>query len=157
MPTAHLIHGFLGAGKTTLARRLEAELGAVRFSPDEWMSRLYGDDPPAERFADMLSRVYAIMDQQWPLLLARGLDVVLDYGFWTRASRDHARAQAIAAGARSLLYWVRCGEEVARARCRARNADLRGSLFIADATFDLLKNRFEPLGPDEPFELVETG
>jgi predicted kinase len=34
MATAHLIHGFLGAGKTTLARQLERELPAIRFGAD---------------------------------------------------------------------------------------------------------------------------
>ena len=49
MPTVHMIHGYLGAGKTTLARRLEREAPAIRFTHDEWMARLYGIDPPAER------------------------------------------------------------------------------------------------------------
>jgi predicted kinase len=40
MPTAHLIHGFLGVGKTTLARQLEQKIPAIRFSHDEWMTRL---------------------------------------------------------------------------------------------------------------------
>jgi tRNA uridine 5-carbamoylmethylation protein Kti12 len=43
MATAHLIHGFLGAGKTTFARQLERELRAIRFSQDEWMANLNGD------------------------------------------------------------------------------------------------------------------
>jgi predicted kinase len=46
MPAAHLIHGFLGAGKTTFARELERNIPAIRFSHDEWMVRLYGIDPP---------------------------------------------------------------------------------------------------------------
>ena len=37
-----------------------------------------------------------------------------------------------------------------------RNQRLVDSLFIADATFDSLKTEFEPLEPDEPFELVDT-
>ncbi len=37
--TAHLLHGFTGAGKTTFARQLEAETGAVRFCQDEWVHR----------------------------------------------------------------------------------------------------------------------
>jgi predicted kinase len=52
MPTVHMIHGYLGAGKTTFARRLEQELPAIRFTHDEWMARLYGIDPPVEHFAD---------------------------------------------------------------------------------------------------------
>jgi predicted kinase len=31
MPTAHLIHGYLGAGKTTFARQLERDIPAIRF------------------------------------------------------------------------------------------------------------------------------
>jgi predicted kinase len=40
--TAFLIHGYLGAGKATLARRLEVEQAAIRFTHDEWMRSLYG-------------------------------------------------------------------------------------------------------------------
>ena len=32
MATAHLIYGYLGAGKTTFAKKLERELPAIRFS-----------------------------------------------------------------------------------------------------------------------------
>src|SRR2546421_108333 len=52
MATVHLIHGFLGSGKTTFARQLEESLPAIRFTHDEWMSRIYGEDPPVERFAE---------------------------------------------------------------------------------------------------------
>jgi hypothetical protein len=54
MPSAHLIYGYLGAGKTTFARQLERDIPAIRFSHDEWMVRLYGDDPPIEQFAVIL-------------------------------------------------------------------------------------------------------
>jgi dipeptidyl aminopeptidase/acylaminoacyl peptidase len=42
--TAHLIHGYLCAGKTTVARQLEQRFAAVRFSPVEWMISLYGSN-----------------------------------------------------------------------------------------------------------------
>ena len=54
--TALLIHGYLGAGKTTLARRLEVEQAASRFTHDEWMRSLYDDDPPEPRFLGCSSR-----------------------------------------------------------------------------------------------------
>ncbi len=46
-PTVHVLVGLPAAGKTTVVRRLVSEYGAVRFSPDEWMLRLY-----AVRFDD---------------------------------------------------------------------------------------------------------
>ena len=66
MATAHLIHGFLGVGKTTLARRLEQDIPAIRFSHDEWMTRLYGDDPPVEHFAEFCRRVSKVLEEVWP-------------------------------------------------------------------------------------------
>jgi predicted kinase len=48
LATVHLIHGCLGAGKTTFAKKLAEEVNGVRFNPDEWMVRLYGEDPPAD-------------------------------------------------------------------------------------------------------------
>jgi predicted kinase len=69
MPTAHLIHGYLGAGKTTFARQLERDIPAIRFSHDEWMTRLYGDDPPVEHFADFYQRVSEQMEEVWPRCL----------------------------------------------------------------------------------------
>lgn len=156
MPTAYLIHGFLGAGKTTFAKRLAAELGAVRYSPDALMVARHGHDPPEHHFWSYLAAIGTEIDAEWPRTLASGRDVVLDFGFWTRTRRDAARARARAAGAQTILYSVRCSEETARQRCRARNQDPGESLYIADETFDTLKPRFEPLASDEPFELIDT-
>jgi predicted kinase len=36
----HIICGFVGAGKTTLAKKLEKQYKAIRFSTDEWMIEL---------------------------------------------------------------------------------------------------------------------
>ena len=88
MPAAHLIYGYLGAGKTTFARQLERDIPAIRFSHDEWMVRLYGDDPPIEQFAVFYWRIHEQVEAIWLRCLELGLDVVLDFGFWTRRERD---------------------------------------------------------------------
>jgi predicted kinase len=128
MATAHLIHGFIGVGKTTFARQLEERLPAIRFSHDEWMARLYGDDPPVEHFAEFYRRVWEQMEGVWPRCLELGLNVVLDFGFWTRRERDAVRATVATMGAQSRLYRVTCSEEEAWRRIERRNADLKGSL-----------------------------
>lgn len=155
MPTAHLVHGFLGVGKTTFAKQLERRLPAIRFSHDEWMVRFYGADPPADLFARYSSKVSDQISLLWPRCLEFGVDVVLDAGLWSRTERDAARQSARACGADVVLYRVNCPEHVARARLRARNASLDGDLLITDATYDLLRARFEPLDPEEERQEVE--
>jgi predicted kinase len=149
MSTAHLIHGFLGVGKTTFARKLEERIPAICFSHDEWMARLYGDDPPVEHFAEFYRRVYEQLAEVWPRCLELGVDVVLDFGCWTRRDRDVLRARIAAIGAEARLYRVTCSEDEAWRRIEKRDTDLKGSLFIARNTFEVLKGRFEPLGIDE--------
>jgi hypothetical protein len=149
MVTAHLLFGFLGAGKTTLAKALEQRYQAVRFTPDEWMARLFGEDPPAEIFQEKAAAIVEQLEPLWTRCLSLGVDVVLDYGFWTRESRDHARVLAENCGAEAVLYCVECADVEARRRIAERNRQAHRTLHIAPETFDILKNRFEPLQPDE--------
>ena len=139
MPTAHLIHGYLGTGKTTFAKRLEADLGAILFTHDEWMSRLYGEDPPVELFAVYHRNVWGLMQDTWGRCLVLGLDVVLDMNFWRRADRDFARSLVAAAHGTCRLYELRCSETEAWRRIEVRNSNLQGSLLITRNTFEFLK------------------
>ena len=63
MATIHLLHGFTGAGKSTFAKKLESEIRAIRFSPDEWMVKLYGNNPPEEKFAEYFQNVESLIWQ----------------------------------------------------------------------------------------------
>ena len=157
MPTLHLLCGFTGAGKTTFATKLERDIPAVRFSPDEWMVKLYGHNPPATDFQDYYDRVVDLIWQSTLRLLALGLDVVLDFGFWSHASRDAARARVAAADVPYKLYFLDCSEEVMRRRVLKRTEEMpAGALWINEATFDLFKGRFEPLGEDEEHIRIAT-
>jgi predicted kinase len=149
MATAHLIHGFLGAGKTTFACQLERELPAIRFSQDEWMAHLYGNDPPADEFPIFFRRISELIAGLWPRCLELGVDVILDLNFWSREERDETRATASTLGASTALYHLACSDEEAWRRIEPRNRHLNGDLFISRETFEALKARFEPLSDDE--------
>jgi hypothetical protein len=49
-----------------------------------------------------------------------------------------------------MLWAVSCSDDEARKRIALRNETAHRSLYIAPATFDLLKARIEPLDIDEP-------
>ncbi|GGR86006.1 AAA family ATPase [Deinococcus sedimenti] len=148
MSEIHALHGFIGSGKTTLARTLEMQLGALRFTPDEWITALHGADPPAAEYPAMLARVRSLMHAQWTRAVTLGAPVILDEGLWTRASRDELRSQAVALGVPLTLHVLPFDPASAWERVAARN-DQPGAHYVAPATFELFLPRFEPLTPDE--------
>lgn len=123
--TLHLICGLPGSGKSTLARRLAEETGALRLSSDVWMKALEADGYDIAARA----RVEAL---QWDLardLLAKGVSVTLEAGFWTRAERDVCRAGAAAVGARAVTHFCDAPIEELMQRVAARNEALPADSF----------------------------
>jgi predicted kinase len=154
MAAVHLIHGFVCCGKTTFAKELERRTGGVRISLDEWLMAVTGD--PVHLDQELVERLHAQMLRLWPEIVDRGIDVILDFGFWRRRYRDEVRRKAADIGAASHLYWLRCPDDVARQRCLERNALREAAYHITDEAFDQMRSRFEPLDPDEEHELIET-
>ncbi len=157
MTNLHLIYGFTGAGKTTFARKLETEISAIRFTHDEWMVKLYGHNPEEEKFSDYYNRISDLIWNLTMQLLPLNQDVILDFGFWSRKSRDDARNKAEIANAEVKLYFVTCSEEVMRKRVAKRNNNLTNdSLWIDENAFELFKQSYEALGDDENYIVIET-
>lgn len=123
MPTLFLICGLPGAGKTTLARRLGAEHRALRLTPDAWMARIVGDGWDEAR----RGKVEAVMAEIAERVLALGVDVVLDFGFWSRAEREEMRTRARAVGAAVDTRFLDPPLKTLQDRLDARNADLRAT------------------------------
>jgi len=131
-PTLYMICGLPGAGKTTLARQLEASLGVVRFCPDEWIAVLLQD--PADR-AEMDRLREPVERLQWATaqdLLTRGISVVLENGFWSCAERLAYRQTATSLGARVFLHFLDVSKRELTRRIRMRNADLPDGSFHVD-------------------------
>lgn len=157
MATLHLIHGFVGAGKTTFAKKLESEIAAIRFTHDEWMVKLYGHNPPEAKYAQYYQKVSELIWDLTIKLLYLDCDVILDFGFWTRASRDEARAEARKTNSIVKLYFISCSEKAVLHRVATRNRNLpQESLYIDLQALASFRLRFESLKEDEPFILVQT-
>jgi predicted kinase len=114
-----IVCGLPGAGKTTHARQLETELGAVRFCPDEWMQAL-SIDIWDERRREELERL------QWRLarqLLACGMTVIVEWGSWGRTERDALRRQACELGATVELHYLSAPVHVLFERLQRRGLE----------------------------------
>ncbi|HEX8771773.1 MAG TPA: AAA family ATPase, partial [Acidimicrobiales bacterium] len=104
--------------------------------------------------AELFDRTLTLLSELWPRIIRAGADVILDFGFWSRASRDELRARSAEAQAPLRLYSLRCSDSTAIARCLART-DTTAYDLDADA-YQALLYKFEPLEPDELAEIVNT-
>jgi predicted kinase len=154
--TLFLTCGLPGSGKTTLAKRLERERGALRLTADEWIHALFGPEPePAavqrgEAPDPKRSAVEALQWQVAARALTLDLDVVIDWGVWTRRERDDYRAQAHALGARCVVCFLDIPRADLERRLRARNANLEPGMFPIELSYlDLWESWFEPPTEDE--------
>jgi len=154
MATIHLLFGPVGSGKTTHGRALAAEHGAAFFCLDEWMAALFMMDAPMPLTLDWtLPRVERCEQQIWTVtrqLVALGVVVILELGFFKRAQRTRVRALVADAAIEPTIHVLEVPREVRRERVRTRN---RGSatltIEVDDATFDWAEAYYEPLGDDE--------
>jgi predicted kinase len=155
VPTVHIICGPLGAGKTTLARRIAKSHHALRFSLDEWVMQLFGSEAPQPMVFEWWddhckrcsTRIWSVAKQA----LALGVDVVLDCGFPALAQRNEYRTLALQAGAAVHLHIVDADRALRADRVRSRNRE-RGetfALFVTDDMFEGSESWWEPpAGPE---------
>lgn len=150
MATLHLVCGLPCAGKTMLARQLEQEYSALRLTPDEWHTRLFGQDLEDEAHD---ARHYAIESLLWDIaarVLTLGVDVILDFGFWGQSEREDYRTWATLLGASSEIHFLNVPDEVLISRLASRNARLpQGAFFIPEVKLKEWIGWFQPPTPEE--------
>lgn len=117
--TLYLTVGLPGTGKTTAARRIEEEQGALRLTKDEWMKALYGRDNPASASDVIEGRLIQIGMRALEL----GIDVVIDYGLWGRDERSALRQAAADIGAAVVIRYFELSPAEQRKRLDRRQAE----------------------------------
>lgn len=154
-PCWHIVCGSTGAGKTTRAIQLSAQLGAIRFSIDEWMTRLFWPDSPEpiqyEWTMERINRCEAQIAELATQLASLGISSVLDLGFTTRDHRDKFRALAAQAGIVTKIEFVDVPAEERWARVQKRNQE-KGETYRMEVTremFDFMERIWEAPGANE--------
>ena len=153
MPTLHLLCGLPASGKTTLARNIEEGqnkrgIATMHLSADDWIHTLLPESYSTEERDRLRNPVERL---QWELslrLLQTGLDVILDWGFWSRDERHHYQNAAENAGFAVKWYFLEPAMDVLRQRIGERNAHLPPGTFAIPLTqFDQWASLFDP--PDD--------
>ena len=154
-PTVYLICGFIGAGKTTFAKELEKKTGAVRITKDEWSIRLIGYDPTIEGYAEHDHRIIELSRDVAFQLVEKGIDVILDEGFWGKQQRLELRMRIAEMGAKAVIYFLDTPLDVIRERVAERNGHLTPESFrISGELLDYYLQFWQPPSDDEDYMLV---
>jgi predicted kinase len=150
MATLHLMVGLPCSGKTTLAKRLEVELPALRLSVDEWHIPLFGQDAEHPEHDARHSLIESMLWRVASRALVLGVDVVLDYGLWAREEREDYRARAQRLGAASELHFQDVPADELIRRLAIRNSQRsQESFVIAEAAMGPWIAFFQRPTPDE--------
>jgi predicted kinase len=139
-----LICGLPASGKSTLARRLAAELPAIRLDTDSWVTQL-GGDVWDDDFRVRVERLLWDLAQE---LLSRGQSVILEWGHWARVERDEKRLGARALGVEVELHYLSAplDELVRRAERRTASGEWTATPMTREH-FETWATIFQP--PDE--------
>ena len=150
MATLHLMCGLPGAGKTTRAIELERSLPALRLTPDEWIFRVLGPTPDKNVLNAARDPVESLLWDVAARALALGINVILDFGFWSRSEREDYRGRAAVLQAGSELHFVDASSEVLLARLASRVAEKPLNTFtISPAQMAEWSAVFEPPTAEE--------
>lgn len=148
----HLICGLPGSGKTTLSKKLEETLGAIRMCPDEWIKDIWPhelSEIEGGKYRDQIEQL------QWKIgkkILVSGVDVIIEWGTWGKDEREKLRDEARQIGSKVKFYYLDVPVETLKKRVIARNMNLgKHDFFMSEDRLEDDLNKFMSLMqvPDE--------
>ena len=148
---AYVVCGFIGAGKTTFARKLENETGAIRITKDEWIIKIFGNKITSDKnFGRYDRNITELATDMAFKILKSGKDVIIDEGYWVKSQRDEIKKKIINVGAKPIFYYVEYPVEKMRERVVARSKNPPVDSFeINGYMFDKYLKYWEPPTKEE--------
>ena len=152
MASVWMTCGKICSGKSTYAQELRKRHRAAVLSVDEITLALFGPEP-GEKLDDYVQRAEAYLYQKSVELVETGINVVLDWGFWTKRERDEARAFYAARGISCFFHYLEISDQEWSRRIGKRNAAVLArqtdGYYVDGGLQAKFAAIFEPPSPDE--------
>lgn len=121
MAKVFLICGKICCGKSTYGEKLRKEYKAVLLSIDEITLSLFGQHC-GDKHDDYVERTEKYLFEKSLEILEIGVNVVLDWGFWTKEERDYAKAFYKSRNIECEFHYIDVNDEEWAFRLTKRNA-----------------------------------
>lgn len=112
-----MVCGKICSGKSTYAERLRRENDAVLLSIDEIMLAMFG-----QYVGEYVAHTEKYLYGKSLEIVGSGINIVLDWGVWTKAERAEAREFYKSRGIDYELHYIDVSDEVWRERINKRNS-----------------------------------
>ncbi len=140
------------AGKSTYAHELSRKMKAVVLSVDEIMLALFGQHC-RDTHDTYVERVKKYLYGKALELIENGIDIIFDWGFWTKAERKYALDYFTSRGIVFELHYIDICDAVWHQRIDSRNQavldDKVGAYYIDENIAAKFNSIFEKPTPDE--------
>ena len=152
MTKVYLICGKICCGKTTYAQKICNENNAVLLSVDEITLALFGQHC-GEKHDEYVERTEKYLLNKSLELIENNINVVLDWGFWTKAERETAKEFYKPRNIVCELHYIDISDEVWKSRLHKRNnavlANETSAYYVDDNLAAKFASIFEVPSEDE--------
>ena len=144
MPKIYLICGKICCGKTTYAQILCDENNAVLLSVDEITLALFGQHC-GDKHDEYVERTEKYLLNKSLELIENNINVVLDWGFWTKAERESAKGFYKSRNIECELHYIDISDETWKSRLHKRNNEVFANETSAYYVDDNLAAKFNSI------------
>ena len=123
---------------------------ALRLCPDDWIAKIVKDQNDRSEIDRLRDPVEELLWDLAKKTLLLGIDVILEYGFWSREERSWFRGEAEAIGAHVEVKFLLVDKEELWSRLSKRNVSLDYATFYnSRKELEASWNVFEPPSEEE--------
>ncbi len=155
MPKVIMTCGMICCGKSTYARKIMSEGNAVILSIDEITLTMFPEGTGDMHDTYVLRAEKYLLELSLQVLKA-GVDVILDWGLWTKIARERIRNfYASHGGIKTELHYLRINPAEWNSRIEKRNASGETAYYVDEGLLKKARSLFEEPSEDEVDVLIE--